>query len=222
MVKQSKVMTLVKYMVVAVAIFFLSILIFKTIGNLTSLELFVLAASTFFIGYLVADLLTGTIHWFCDTFFSEKTPVIGSFVIFSFREHHTHPHLITEDKFIEQDTTSFFVLLIPLISAVYSDSIYPQNLGAYLFHSGLAGLSIGAFSTNLFHKWAHMDNPPELIKKFQNMGLILNRERHKIHHANHSRSFCVTSGLMNPLLDKIKFFQLLEYFIRLFSYESRT
>ena len=89
-----------------------------------------------------ADLFSleaeGNIHWFCDTFFSEKTPVIGSFVIFSFREHHTHPHLITEDKFIEQDTTSFFVLLIPLISAVYSDSIYPQNLGAYLFHSGLA------------------------------------------------------------------------------------
>jgi len=222
MVKQSKMLTLVKYIVVSVAIYFLSVLIVKTIGNLNSLQLFVFAAFTFFIGYLAADLLTGTIHWFCDTFFSEKTPVIGPFIIFSFREHHTQPYLITEDKFIEQDTTSFFVLLIPLISAVYSDSIYPQNLGSYLFHTALIGLSIGAFSTNLFHKWAHMDSPPKLIRKFQNMGLILNRERHKIHHANHSRSFCVTSGLLNPLLDKIKFFQLLEYFIRLFSYESRT
>ena len=58
----------------------------------------------------------------------------------------------------------------------------------------------------------------ELKEKFQNMGVILNHERHKIHHANHDRSFCVTSGLLNPLLDKIKFFPAIESCIRFFSY----
>ena len=36
---------------------------------------FVLPA--FLLGYLLADMLSGTVHWFCDTFFEEDTPVIG-------------------------------------------------------------------------------------------------------------------------------------------------
>ena len=218
MVKQHLFMTTIKYMVVIFSLFFLLDLLLKTSANVTSFQIFIFGCAAGFIGYLLADLLTGTIHWFCDTFFSEKTPLIGSFIIFSFREHHTHPYLITEDKFIEQDTTSFFLLLPALVGAVYSTKIYSQDLALFLLHSCLIGLSIGAFSTNLFHKWAHMDNPPRIVQKFQNMGLILNRERHKIHHANHDRSFCVTSGLLNPLLDKINFFPLIEKCIRLFSY----
>ena len=218
MVKQHLFITTIKYMVVICSLFFLLGLLLKTSANVTSFQIFIFGCAAGFTGYLLADLLTGTIHWFCDTFFSEKTPLIGSFIIFSFREHHTHPYLITEDKFIEQDTTSFFLLLPALVGAVYSTNIYSQDLALFLLHSCLIGLSIGAFSTNLFHKWAHMDNPPQIIQKFQNMGVILNHERHKIHHANHDRSFCVTSGLLNPLLDKIKFFPAIESCIRFFSY----
>ena len=28
-------------------------------------------------GYVMADLLTGFVHWFCDTFFDETTPLVG-------------------------------------------------------------------------------------------------------------------------------------------------
>jgi len=222
MANQSKILTVIKYCVVAASLFFLSSLLFKTSLNVTSFQIFILGCAAGFIGYLMADLLTGTIHWFCDTFFSEKTPLIGSFIIYSFREHHTHPYLITEDKFIEQDTTSFFVLLPALIAAVYSNKIYAQNLALYLSHASLIGLSVGAFSTNLFHKWAHMKKPPRMIQKLQNLGVILNHERHKVHHANYKKSFCVTSGILNPLLDKIRFFQAIEFFIRLFSKNVRT
>ena len=218
MIKQAKMMTIFKYSIVFFSVFFLFGLLIKTSSNVTSFQIFIFGSAAGFIGYLMADLLTGSIHWFCDTFFSEKTPFIGSFIIFPFREHHKHPYLITEDKFIEQDTTSFFVLLPALVTAFYSSKIYDETLLLYFSHSCLVGLAIGAFSTNLFHKWAHMDNPPKIIQKFQNMGVILNHERHKIHHANHDRSFCVTSGLLNPLLDKIKFFPAIESFIRFFSY----
>jgi hypothetical protein len=37
-------------------------------------------------GYLVADALTGFVHWFCDTFFEETTPVLGRGLIAPFRE----------------------------------------------------------------------------------------------------------------------------------------
>ena len=46
------------------------------------------------IGYLAADFLSGTVHWFCDTFFNAKTPLIGRFLIQPFRDHHSQPRRI--------------------------------------------------------------------------------------------------------------------------------
>jgi hypothetical protein len=33
------------------------------------------------VGYLLADFVTGTTHWFCDTFFETDTAIIGKTVI---------------------------------------------------------------------------------------------------------------------------------------------
>ncbi|SVB11644.1 uncharacterized protein METZ01_LOCUS164498 [marine metagenome] len=222
MSKQGLILTVFKYIVVSISIFLLTILSLQVTSSLIFLDYFIFSLIALFVGYLIADFLTGSVHWFCDTFFTETTPIIGPFIIFSFREHHSHPFLITEDKFIEQDTTSFFILLIPLFFSVTAEINYSLNMSDYYTHTLLIGLSIGAFSTNLFHKWAHMKVPPKFVMKLQNIGLILNHKRHKIHHMNHSKSFCVTSGLLNSFLDKIKFFQGVESFIRLFSYERRT
>jgi len=220
MKEQGRVLTFTKYIVVLVSTWLLITLFVKISNNLLSKELFVIGVVAFFVGYLLADLLTGTVHWFCDTFFSENAPFIGPIIIASFREHHTHPQLFTKDKFIEQDTTSFFVLLIPLFIAVSNESSYSNDLNSFFWHSTLIGLSIGAFGTNLFHKWAHQTNPPLLAKKLQKMGLILTPDRHNKHHRDYRKSFCVTSGWLNFLLDHTKFFLTLERFIRLFSYKS--
>jgi len=216
---QGKSLTLVKYSVVFVSICFLTTLFVQTIRNQLMEEFFIFGIIYFVLGYALADLMTGTVHWFCDSFFSEKTPFIGPLIIASFREHHTHPKLFTQDKFIEQDTTSFFVLLVPLILAVDPRS---STISDYLWHCTLIGLSIGAFGTNLFHKWAHQKSPPQFAKKLQKLGLILTPELHKKHHRSYSESYCVTSGWLNPLLDYINFFPKLESFIRFFSYDRRT
>ena len=175
-----------------------------------------------FLGYLLADFITGTIHWFCDSFFDEETPVIGNFIIYSFREHHSHPLIITKDKFIEQDTTSFFIFMPFLYFATFTEISYLNSPNSIYGHFILIGVCIGTFCTNLFHKWAHQRNQNFIIKKLQKLGLILNPNSHKKHHVDHSRGYCVTSGLMNPILDYIKFYPNLERFIRLFIYESRN
>ena len=117
-----------------------------------------------FVGYLLADFITGTIHWFCDTFFDEETPVIGNFIIYSFREHHSYPLLITKDKFIEQDTTSFFIFMPFLYLATFSESNYLYSPNSIYGHFILIGICIGTFCTNLFHKWAHQRNQKPIIK----------------------------------------------------------
>ncbi len=78
-----------------------------------------LVLPAFLLGYLLADMLSGTAHWICDTFFEEDTPVIGQLVIRPFREHHVYPQRITLYRFIEQDTMSFLLMLPPLAVAFW-------------------------------------------------------------------------------------------------------
>jgi hypothetical protein len=167
-------------------------------------------------GYLLADFVTGTTHWFCDTFFETDTPVIGKTVIQPFREHHVYPQRITRYRFIEQDTTSFFLMLPLLAAAVAQDAPQPGSIGGLLGGCFVLGLSTGLFGTNLFHKWAHEDTPPAATRWLQRRGLILSPERHQRHHGDYSCGFCVTSGWMNPLLDAVSFFPRVERAVRFF------
>jgi plasmanylethanolamine desaturase len=68
-----------------------------------ALAVFIMLAA----GYLLADLLTGLVHWFCDTFFDEATPLIGPGLIAPFREHHRDPLLMTRHGFLELTGSSF-------------------------------------------------------------------------------------------------------------------
>ena len=220
--KQNVTLTRIKAVVVSLSLILLCSLFIKLSLHGFTYGLSWLVLPALFLGYLLADFITGTIHWFCDSFFDEETPVIGNFIIYSFREHHSHPLIITKDKFIEQDTTSFFIFMPFLYFATFTEISYLNSPNSIYGHFILIGVCIGTFCTNLFHKWAHQRNQNFIIKKLQKLGLILNPNSHKKHHVDHSRSYCVTSGLMNPILDYIKFYPNLERFIRLFKYESRN
>ncbi len=175
-----------------------------------------LVIPAFLLGYLYADLVSGTAHWFCDTFFEEDTPAIGKIVIQPFRDHHVHSQRITRYRFIDQDTTNFFLMLPPLALAFWLGAPWPGSVGALFWCCCLLGLAIGSFGTNLFHKWAHARRPPVVARWLQRGGIILGPERHQYHHRDHSRGFCVTSGWMNPLLDALRIFPRVELVVRFF------
>lgn len=175
-----------------------------------------LVVAALLLGYLLADLLSGTVHWFCDTFFSEDTPLIGKLVIQPFREHHVHPQRITRYRFLEQDTTNFFLMVPPLAVASWLGAPRPESPGELFWCSCLLGLAGGSFGTNLFHKWAHAATRPVAVRWLQRSGLILGPRRHQRHHRDYSRGFCVTSGWMNPFLDRLRFFSRVEGLIRFF------
>lgn len=170
----------------------------------------------FLVGYLFADFVSGAAHWFCDTFFEEDTPVIGKILIQPFRDHHVHPRRILHYRFLEQDTTNFFLMLPPLAVAFWLAAPRPGSVAALFWCSCLLGLAVGSCGTNLFHKWAHSPNPPAVARWLQRAGLILSPERHRRHHSDYSRGFCVASGWMNPLLDALRFFPRVERLVRFF------
>jgi ubiquitin-conjugating enzyme E2 variant len=178
------------------------------------------------VGYAAADLMSGVIHWFGDTFFAEDTPVIGSAFIHPFREHHRDPLAITRHGFLEVNGNNCFALL-PLLLPTWLLGA-PAESGDPVpwlpFQAAALFFSIATFGTNQFHKWAHQPGPPARpIEWLRRAHLILDPEHHAGHHrAPHRSSYCVTVGWLNPLLDALGAFGRAERAIRSLARQPRT
>ncbi len=160
-------------------------------------------------GYLVADFLAGAVHWLADRYFDPATPFLGPLLIAPFREHHVDSSSITRHDFFEVSGNNSLVC-VPVVLALFAIPT-PSDFGTTFL--ALFGLSLTAalVATNQFHGWAHAPDPPALARILQRLRLILTPERHALHHsANHDRAYCVTSGWLNPLLDRLRFFERIE------------
>lgn len=160
-------------------------------------------ASALLPGYLIADLSAGLVHWLCDTFFAEDTPLIGKILIQPFREHHRDPQAITRHGFFELNGNNSLAMIPLLLVAWLAGEAGVEGDLSLFMHSILFSLSFAIFATNQFHRWAHTNKPLILIAWLQRSGLILKPEQHQSHHNDYDRSYCVTSGWMNPLLDSL-------------------
>jgi len=148
-------------------------------------------------GYALADVASGLTHWFCDSFFREDTPGIGPVLISPFREHHRDPAAMTRHGFLELTGNS--CLGVAPILAVAAWRPWSAH-----FDAGLIAFALALFATNLFHKWAHSTQVPRVVAWLQKRHLILNPDRHAVHHTPPNKgAYCVTNGWMNPILDKI-------------------
>jgi plasmanylethanolamine desaturase len=148
-------------------------------------------------GYALADAASGLTHWFCDSFFREDTPCIGRMLIHPFREHHRDPAAMTRHGFLELTGNSCLGVAPVLALAVWK----PTTLH---LDAAVVSFALALFATNLFHKWAHADAVPGWVAALQRWNLILNPARHHLHHTPPNKgAYCVTSGWMNVLLDRI-------------------
>jgi ubiquitin-conjugating enzyme E2 variant len=159
-------------------------------------------------GYLAGDLMSGVVHWFCDTFFEEDTPLIGRVLILPFREHHRDPLAMTRHGFAEIAGNSCLALL-PLLGLVFA--LPAPTRAAWLgLYAGLLVFALVAVVTNQLHKWAHAATVPAYVPRLQAAGLILRPQRHASHHRTQADAYCVATGWLNPFLDGVGFFPRLE------------
>ena len=169
------------------------------------------------LGAISADLVSGLVHWAADTWGHQGWPIVGPTLIRSFREHHVDEQAITRHDFIEANGATALVLL-PVLLGVHL--VLPGDGAAWTSgHSlgSLFALSVTsfAFMTNQIHKWSHLDRPPGIVRLLQRLRLILTAEHHQAHHAgDHTARYCITTGWLNPVMDRLQFFRRSEKLIQ--------
>jgi len=173
-----------------------------------------LLAGSALLGYLVADFVSGFVHFLADTFGHEKLFFLGPAFIRPFREHHVDPRAITRHDFIETNGNNC-IICIPTALTVYALLPAQTELWAAFALAFTAWFMVGIFMTNQFHKWAHLEEIPGWIARLQAWGLILSPEHHDVHHTPpFDRYYCITTGWMNPVLQRLRFFSTLEATLR--------
>jgi len=162
------------------------------------------------LGMSVADFFSGIFHWIADTWGCLETPLIGNTFIRSFREHHLEPTAITKHDLFEVNGDNCMITL-PLLMITAFAKFKPDDIYYLFVHNFLMLLCIWVSLTNQIHKWSHTYRLPLYVKLMMDMGLILSKKDHAIHHRNpFDKYYCITNGWLNPWLANINFWKRLE------------
>ena len=168
-----------------------------------ALDLLTLLASGV-VGWLLADLLSGLVHWAGDTLGSEHTPVLGPSFIAPFREHHDDPQAMVAHGTVELVGSTALLALPSLVPVTHLVAFEGRGALRLALGGVLLATLLGVLVTNLVHRWAHMERPPAVAALLQRTGLILTPARHERHHtAPFDGWFCISSGLLDGLLMRI-------------------
>lgn len=165
-----------------------------------------LIATEVFAILLLADFVSGLVHWLEDAYADESMPVIGPLVARANIVHHHFPRYFTRLTWWQ----SSWVLC--LLSGV---------ILAITWAAGWLGWQVGLLcllsaNANEIHKWAHRtstENGP-LITFLQRIRLIQTARHHAKHHTDPKDChYCTTTNLLNPMLDHIGFWAGLEWLL---------
>jgi len=157
-------------------------------------------------GMLLADFVSGVVHWAADTWGSERMPLLGRRLLHPFRVHHVNP-----DDFLRRDMIDcngdVATLNLPILLALF----LADPGGGLVFW---LAFELTALPTNQVHQWAHLPNPPGTIRWLQQRGVLLNPESHRRHHGEpYTSNYCIATGWCNRPLAALEFFPRLERMI---------
>lgn len=153
------------------------------------------------IGWLLADFLSGLIHWWMDGA-NPRIPLIGKLVIEPNILHHSDPLAFTRSSFIKRNLPLAFV--VGLIS--FGWIVVLGFSWVWVATTVLAALS------GEIHYLTHTAKSPGLILRcLRATGLIQSPGVHARHHRAPNRStYCVVTNWLNTPLDDLGFWRVLD------------
>lgn len=153
------------------------------------------------VGYLLADLLAGFWHWIEDRYFETTWPIIGKYIAKPNELHHSQPAAFLNQSYWSRNWTTILPAAIAFALALLAG-------GPLWLLWALAFVS----QANEIHAWAHRRVQSRIIRGLQEFGIFQSPRHHAVHHrAPFDCRYCVMSDLLNPTLDRFRFWVGLEW-----------
>jgi ubiquitin-conjugating enzyme E2 variant len=152
---------------------------------------------------LLADFVSGLVHWAEDTYGTVDTPVIGRWIVEPNILHH-------------QDGASF--LAKSWLGSSWDLLLAAAALVAVAWWAGRLDWQVWLFAmlganANQIHKWNHAGRSqvPAPIRSLQGLRILQTAADHAHHHRGDKNSaYCVITPYVNPILDRLGFWRGLE------------
>ncbi len=157
----------------------------------------------FILTILAIDFVSGLVHWAEDTFGTEKTPIIGRWIVTPNVIHHESPTAFTEKNWL-QSSWDLLLASVAILLVCWLFDLLTWHVWIFCF--------LGA-NANQLHKYAHLpvSKIPIVVRIPQKIGLVQSAKDHALHHkGEENQAYCVITPYLNPVLDKLKFWRILE------------
>ena len=158
---------------------------------------------------LVADFLSGVLHWLEDSYGQPDWPITGRLVTQPNIIHHHSPRYFTKHSWLKSAEVLLGLGAMILVAALMMDALTWHILLVLL-------LGVNA---NEFHKWAHQSarDRPKIATWLQRVRILQTPAHHARHHlSGKDTNYCVLTNFVNPMLDKLSFWRTLEAFVASF------
>ncbi len=159
-----------------------------------------------FLLWLMADFITGMIHWWEDAYGNPTWRILGKYVIQPNLEHHKNPRRLIKGSYWNRvDTSVYLAFMIGFVS--YFCGVLSWGMIVFLVFSSQA---------NEVHAASHRTDKEngKILVFLQSIGLLQKRKTHGWHHkAPYDTNFCVMTEFLNPVLNKIDFWAKMEWSI---------
>jgi len=155
---------------------------------------------------LVADFITGVVHWIEDTYGVPSWPIIGKLVIEPNIEHHQQPGLLgSMSSLALRNYQSIIPASFAAIAALlwFGLSAWPFVLIAAISATG-----------NEVHTWSHRKRNSRWVTFLQEAGLVQSPRAHAKHHRPpFDTHFCTLTNFTNEVLELVRFWRIAEFFV---------
>lgn len=152
---------------------------------------------------LLADFLSGLVHWIEDTFWTEGTPILGPWIVRPNVLHHQDGAAFVAKSWL---ASSWDLAAVGVGVVLGAWALGALTAPVWLF-------AIAGANANQLHKWTHMNRArvPAPVRWGMRLGLLQDAAHHGAHHrGDKNTAYCVVTPWVNPVLDRLGFWRALE------------